>query len=119
MSIGLALSLRNARLAAVVATIDAGDDPGRLMLYKGTRPATGGAPGAGDLLASLELANPSGSIDAAVLTFAAVANQTAGAAGIPTWARFVSSDYSQVLDADVGITGSGALVEMAEDPVNP
>lgn len=117
--IGIVLAIRNTRLSAVLTAIDAGTGAGRLLLYKGTRPATGSAPGAGDQLASLALADPAGSIASGVLTFSAVSDQTADAGGLPTWARFVDSDLSPVLDGDIGIPGSGDLVTMEEDSGNP
>ena len=70
MTLGLATTLRNARLDQITAAIDAGT-AGLLRIYDGSRPATGGA--ATTLLAELTLSDPSsGAAAGGVLTFSAI-----------------------------------------------
>lgn len=119
MSIGMAMAFRSARLQVLLDAIDAGSAAGRLLIYKGTRPATGGAATGGDLLADFALSDPAGVVTDEVLAFSAIASVTASATGLPSWARFTDSDATAVLDGDVGITGAGTLVEMEEDSGDP
>ena len=62
MTLGLATTLRNARLDQITTAIDAGT-AGLLRIYDGSRPATGGA--ATTLLAELTLSDPSSGAAAA------------------------------------------------------
>ena len=117
MTIGIATTHRNARMQVIVDAVDAGSAAGRLRIYKGTRPGTGGTPGAGDLLADLVLPDPCGTVTNGVLTFGTIADQAGSATGSPTWCRFCDSDDNPVLDGDVGAVGSGALVELDGAPI--
>ena len=119
MSIGLAMDLRNARLQVVADRLDAQASAGRLRLHKGTRPATGADANPADLLADLPLARPVGTVTDGVLTITLPANTNAIAGGEPTWARLQDAAGDNRVDGDVGITGSGAFVEMQEDSANP
>jgi hypothetical protein len=99
--------LRNAKLAANTTIIG---NSGRLEIYAGTMPATGGAEGT--LLASFTLGipfapAPSNGVQSPTLPSATtgVANGTAG------WARVTKSDGSTaVMDCTVGLSGSGAQI---------
>ena len=98
MTIGSSVELRNARLAARASTVG---NAGKLRIYNGTRPATGGA--ATTLLAEFALGSPfapapsnatqSPNLPAAV---------NAAASGTATWFRITKSDGTFVEDGDVG-----------------
>lgn len=104
MAIGMAATLRNARLDAI--TTRAGT-LAKLRIYDGTRPATGGT--ATTLLAEM-ICNATFAPGAAagVLTLNAIAVAAAAAAtGTATWARIVQTDGStHVLDCSVGTAGA-------------
>lgn len=109
MSISMSTSLRNARLQVIVDAIDAGSGPGMIRFYGDTRPATGVAITTETLIAENVLSDPMGTVANAVLTFAEVnADVDADAAETITWARIVDSDDNFVIDADCGLSGSGA-----------
>lgn len=110
MTLGLATTLRNARLDEITAAIDAGT-AGLLRIYDGSRPATGGA--ATTLLAELPFSDPSAPAAAAgVLTFSAItADASANATGTATWFRIVTSAAAFVLDGSVTATGGGGDIE--------
>lgn len=105
MTLGLATTLRNARLDEITAAIDAGT-AGLLRIYDGSRPATGGA--VTNLLAELTLSDPSSAAAAAgVLTFSAItADASANATGTATWFRIVTSAAAFVLDGSVSTAGA-------------
>lgn len=106
MTIAYNTALRNARLDEVTTDLDAGTGAGKLRIYDGTRPATGGA--ATTLLAELTFSDPSfpaassGSMTANAITDDSSANAT----GTATWFRLVDSDNNFVMDGDVGTSGS-------------
>jgi hypothetical protein len=105
MALGLVVALRNTRLDAITAAIDAGT-AGLLRIYDGSRPATGGA--ATNLLAELTFSDPSaGAAAAGVLTFSAItADASANGTGNATWYRIVTSAAAFVLDGSVGTSGA-------------
>lgn len=111
MSLGYNVTLRNSRLNDITALIDAGVSAGKLRVYNGTRPATGGA--VTTLLAELTMSDPSfpaaaaGTMSANAIT----GDSSADASGTATWFRVVDSAGNHVMDGDVGITGSGADLE--------
>jgi len=111
MTLGIVTAARNDMASALLAKIDAGAGPGRLQIYNGTRPATGGA--ATTLLAELTLSDPAGTVANGELTFSAVtADNQADATGTATWARIVDSTGAFVIDASVTVTGGGGDVEI-------
>jgi hypothetical protein len=112
MAIGLAEAIRNAWGDAIIAAIDAGAAAGKLRIYDGSRPATGGA--ATNLLAELTFSDPCAPGAAGgVVTFDAITpDASANASGNATWARAVDSDGNFAVDLGVGASGSGADVEL-------
>lgn len=110
MTVGMLSGLRNARLDQITAKMDAGSGAGKLRIYDGTRPATGGA--ATTLLAELTLSDPSADAAAAgALTFNAITQDaSANATGTATWARIVDSDGNVVLDCSVGTSGADIIL---------
>lgn len=106
MAVAFVAALRNARLDAITAKMDAGAGPAKLRIYNGSRPATGGA--ATTLLAELTLADPSApAASGGVLTLNAIVQDSAAdATGTATWARIVDSDGNFVMDCSVAAAGS-------------
>lgn len=106
MALGYVATLRNNQLNQITALIDAGAAAGKLRIYDGTRPATGGT--ATTLLAELTFSDPAfpaasgGSVTASAITADASANAT----GTATWFRVVDSNNVAVFDGDVGTSGS-------------
>lgn len=104
MTVGMATGLRNARLDAI--TTFAGNS-GKLRIYNGSRPATGGT--ATTLLAELTCnATFAPAASGGVLTLNAITGDTAAdATGTATWARLVKSDGTTfVMDLSVGTSGA-------------
>jgi hypothetical protein len=103
MALGYVTPLRTARATAVNTAIGTS---GKLRVFSGTKPATGGAETT--LLASLPLSATAGTITNGVLTFNPITSATAVASGTPTWARFTTSADAAVVDMVAGV-GSGDL----------
>lgn len=111
MALGISTGARNDMATALLAQIDSGSGPGRLQLYNGARPATGGA--ATTLLAELTLSDPAGTVANGTLTFSAItADNSANASGTVTWARIVTSAGTFVADGSVTVTGGGGDVQI-------
>lgn len=107
MALALSTTVRNSMLDAITTAIGAS---GKLRIYDGTRPASGGS--ATTLLAELGIANPAaGSASSGVLTFTVpMTDSSANATGTATWARIVDGSSTFIADFDVSNTaGSGEL----------
>jgi len=116
MALGFATTLRTARASQIVAAIDAGAGAGKLRLYNGTRPATGGA--VTTLLAELTFSDPCGTVTNGVLTFSAIASDTsANNTGTATWFRIVDSTSAFVLDGTITVTGGGGDITMTSTSI--
>lgn len=98
----LALSSRNKQAASAARRddIDSGVGAGKIKLYASPRPATGAAP-VGGLLATIELSDPCGTVDAGGLHLTSSTPAQAVAAGIIYWARVTDGDDAFVMDGDV------------------
>ena len=105
MALGYLVALRNNMLDEIAALVDAGAGAGKLRIYDGSRPATGGA--ATTLLAELTFGDPAFAAAAAgVLTANAITDDSsADAAGTATWFRVVDSNDVFVYDGSVGTSG--------------
>jgi hypothetical protein len=104
VTLAFASAIRNAWLDAITTAAGAS---GKLRIYNGSRPATGGTPTT--LLAELTLnATFAPGASGGVLTLNAITNDSsADAAGTATWFRIVKSDgTTHVLDGDLGTSGS-------------
>ena len=96
--IGSSVELRNARLAARATVVG---NAGKLTIYNGTRPATGGA--ATMALATFTLGSPFASAPSnAVQSPTLPSAVNASATGTATWFRITKSDGTFVEDGDVG-----------------
>lgn len=106
MALAYSAAVRNAGLQAIADAINAGSGAGKLRIYDGSRPATGGT--ATTLLAELTLSDPcEGTISAGLLTFDTITqDSSANATGTATWFRIVDSDNNFVVDGNVGTSGS-------------
>ena len=108
MAAGYNVLLRNAQLDAL--TTFAGNS-GKLRIYSGSRPATGGA--ITTLLVELTMnATAFGAAASGVLTAGAITSGTAVATGTATWARLFKSDGTTIV-ADLGVGTSGQEVTIA------
>lgn len=104
MTVGMVANLRNARLDAITTFVGAN---GKLRIYSGSRPATGGT--ATTLLAELTLGSTlAPPASGGVLTFNAITGDTsADATGTATWARVFKSDGTTIcFDCSVGTSGA-------------
>ncbi len=99
MAAGYNTLLRNAQLDAITAFVGAG---GKLRIYDGARPATGGA--ATNLLAEFVLGSPfAPASSAATLSPTLPVAVNAGASGTATWFRVTKADgATQCIDGSVG-----------------
>lgn len=113
MALGMATTLRNARLDAINTAINAGSGAGTLKIYDGSRPATGGT--ATTLLATLTFSDPAApAASGGVLTFSAIASDSsADATGTATWARIADSAGTFVADCSVGTSGTDIILNTA------
>ena len=108
MTVGMIPALRNARLDAITTFAGAS---GKLRIYSGSRPATGGA--ITTLLAELTCnATFAPAAAAGVLTLNAITqDSSADATGTATWARIFKSDGTTiVLDCSVGTAAADIIL---------
>lgn len=111
MTMGLLEAHRNSRLQVISDAIDAGAGAGKLVIYSGSRPATGGA--ATTEVATLTFSAASAaSITGGLLTFDTITDDTSATGGTATWARCVDSVDTFVCDLSVGATSSGEDIEL-------
>jgi len=116
MALGFATTLRTARASQIVAAIDAGAGAGKLRLYNGTRPATGGT--VTTLLAELTFSDPCGTVTNGVLTFNNITSDaSADTTGTATWFRIVDSTGAFVLDGTITVTGGGGDITMTSTSI--
>lgn len=103
MTLGISVAARNAMLDAITTAIGSS---GKVRIYSGTRPATGGT--ATTLLAELPLsATAAAAASSGVLTLNAITNDSsADATGTASWFRILTSGNTAVIDGDVGTSGS-------------
>lgn len=108
MTVGFVTGLRNARADAI--TTFAGNS-GKLRIYSGTRPATGGT--ATTLLAELTCNTTfAPAASGGVLTLNPITqDSSADATGTATWARLLKSDGTTiVLDCSVGTSAADIIL---------
>lgn len=109
MAAGYVTSLRNAQLDAITTAVG---NAGKLQIYDGTRPATGGAPT--NKLAEFILGTPfSAAAAAAALSPNLPANTTGLANGTATWFRITTSAGAFVIDGSAGISGTDLILNSA------
>ena len=103
MALGYVATLRNAQLDAITTAVGTS---GKIRIYSGTRPATGGT--ATTLLAELPCsATFAPAASAGVLTVNAITSDaSADATGTASWFRVLTSANAAVIDGDVGTSGA-------------
>lgn len=101
--LGFVVGTRNAMLDAITAAVGTS---GKIRVYSGTRPATGGT--ATTLLGELPCsATFAAAASGGVLTLNAITNDSsADATGTASWFRVLTSANAAVIDGDVGTSGS-------------
>jgi hypothetical protein len=86
---------------------------GEIRIYDGTRPASANtAISTQTLLVTFEIPDPAGDVDDGVFTGDAIDTAMVVESGTAAWARVVDSSAGTVFDGDVGLDGSGALIEI-------
>lgn len=102
MALGYVAALRNAQLDEISAAIGTS---GKIRIYSGTRPATGGTETT--IISTLNLSATSApAASGGVLTFNAISDDTNATGGTATWFRVLTSANVAVLDGNVGTSGS-------------
>jgi hypothetical protein len=110
MTVGYSTAVRNARLDAITTALGSG---GKVRIYNGTRPATGGT--VTTLLAELTCSNPAApGASSGLLTMSAItADSTADNTGTATWFRLVDASNVFVMDGDAGTSGTELVLTTA------
>lgn len=109
MTTGYATNLRNAQLDAITTFVGNG---GKLQIYDGTRPATGGT--ATNKLAEFTLASPfAAGAAAGVLSPTLPSNVNALLSGTATWFRVTTSGGTFSIDGSVGTSGTDLILNSA------
>lgn len=86
---------------------------GEIWILDGTRAATADtAITTQKKLVTFEIADPSGTVTNGVFTGTNPAVALVAETGTAAWARVVDSSSGTVFDADVGVTSSGAVIEI-------
>lgn len=109
MTTGYSTTLRNAQLDAITTAVG---NAGKLAIYDGTRPATGGT--ATTKLAEFTLGTPFASAAAAAVLSPTLPSNTTGlAAGTATWFRITTSGGTFVIDGSAGTSGTDLVLNTA------
>lgn len=109
MALGMSTTLRNARLDAITTAVG---NAGKLQVYDGTRPATGGT--ATTKLAEFTLGTPfSGAAAAGALSPSLPSSVTALASSTATWFRVTTSGGTFVFDGSAGTSGTDLILNSA------
>ena len=88
-------------------------DAGKIELYTADRPANADtAISTQILLVTFDLANPSGSVSNGVFTGTLPEAALVAESGTPAWGRILDTDDVVIGDCDVGLSGSGAFMEI-------
>lgn len=105
MALGINATVRSNEMDEITTAVDAGAGAGLLKIYDGTRPATGGA--ITTLLVTLTMTDPSfPAASGGIITANTITGAVGVAASTATWFRLEDSNGVQVVDGDVGISGS-------------
>jgi hypothetical protein len=107
--IEISTELNEYRLNGVIAFLAGGAENARANLYDGVRPTLGGAP-TGNLLVSIVLMEPIGTVANGLLTLTPTDEVMIATTGQATWARIVNGNGALAWDCDVSdLNGSGEL----------
>lgn len=106
MALGYSTALRNAQLDAITSAVGS---LGKLTIYNGTRPATGGT--ATTALATFTMAAPfAPAASGGVLSPTLPANTIGLAAGTATWYRITTVVGGFVMDGNAGTSGAELIL---------
>lgn len=110
MTMGYLTALINNQLDEIATLVDAGAGAGKIRIYDGTQPATGGT--VTTQLAELVMSDPAfAAAAAAVLTANSINDDTsADAASTATWFRVVDSNDVFVMDGTAGTSGTDLIL---------
>ena len=109
MALGYVTTLRNAQLDAITTAVGSA---GKLAIYDGTRPATGGT--ATNKLAEFTLGSPfATAASGGVLSPTLPSNVTALLSGTATWYRITTSGGTFVMDGSAGTSGTDLILNTA------
>jgi len=87
---------------------------GTLKIYSGTRPATPDTAITSQvLLATFAFSDPAGTVTNGVWTVGTIEQAMVVVSGAAVWARAFDSTGTVIADCDVGVTGSGAMIEVS------
>ena len=86
---------------------------GEIRVYTSPRPASADtALTTQTLLVTFTIPDPAGDVENGVFTGDAIAQAQMAETGTANWARLVDADEATIGDVDVGLTSSGAFVEL-------
>lgn len=109
MALGYATTLRNAQLDAITTAVG---NAGKLQIYDGTRPATGGT--ATNKLAEFTLGTPfAAGASGGSLSPTLPSNVSALLTGTATWYRITTSGGTFVMDGSAGTSGTDLILNSA------
>lgn len=105
-AIGMLIALRTARAQALIDYVASG---GKIAIFSGTRPATGGA--ATTELYRGTLAAGFGTVTAGVITMNVPPDTAASATGTASWFRVFKADGTSIcFDGDCGTSGTTMIL---------
>lgn len=116
MPIEYSIPVRNEMLTALKNRLDSADPvPGYMLMYTADQPATAGDPITDQtMLARINLALPCGAIADGILTLTTpLEDSNVAASGTLAWGRLLDGSGTWVADFDIGLTGSGATLEIS------
>lgn len=114
MTLAFSTAVIQDRLKALTRAIDGGGAAGKVVLYDGTRPATGAAITTQNLLVTQPFAYPSlGNVSGATLTLAMGTAALATKTGTASWARITDSAGNFVADMDVSAAGGSGEIQLS------
>lgn len=107
--LGFAVARRTSRGELLAGWLDGGE----IRIYDGTRPADADTAITSQVnLVTFEIADPSGTVTGGVFTGVNPEVALVAETGTAAWARVVDASAGTICDADVGATGSGAVIEL-------
>ena len=106
-AVGFTLARKTARAELLAGWLNGG----YLNIYDGARPASnGGTITTQNLLATVGLTDPAGSVTDGVFEADAIEDVLILATGTAAWARSFDADDGTIADLDVGVNGSSAAI---------
>ena len=114
MATGYSTTLRNAQLDAITTAVGSA---GKLQIYDGARPTTGGT--ATNKLAEFTLGSPFAAAAATATLSPTLPSNVSGLfAGTATWFRITTSGGTFVIDGSVTATGGGGDLQLNSTTVS-